>query len=474
MATATESALGTIVLAGDLAGGSDPTNPQLTPTGVIPGEYKGPGVVVDAKGRILYARQVGASDVPCATSSSCGTVAIGPDIVSTTVDAHTQISLKKASKTDLGVVKLGAGFSQTCCEIFVDYPAATTTKFGAVIVKPASNFVIDDAGNLSIPTASTSVPGVVKVAVGNGLAYANDTLTFTPSTATVSVKGFVQVGSGFTVASGVVSVPNASASVAGAFRMDGLYFYLNTATGTYSIVRAANSSDIGLIKVGSGLQIDPDGTLNRSYGAAATTTTKGMVQVGTGLSVAAGVLSFPAPDATTSSKGVIVPGTNVLITSGIIRLANAAGTATKGIIGTSSSKLSIVNGLIDFGPSVALIDKQNTFTKHQVVQKVTTTWASSIALDSSLSNTFDVQLAGATTFTLPTNLVPGAQFNIILRQGASTAYSVAFSSEWKFLDAHGITALGPVISTAFGSISLVTVTVLNSNTLICQIARDFT
>ena len=54
MALATNSTPGSIVLAGDLTGSANA--PELRVTGVVPGAYGPANIVVDAKGRLIYAK----------------------------------------------------------------------------------------------------------------------------------------------------------------------------------------------------------------------------------------------------------------------------------------------------------------------------------------------------------------------------------------------------------------------------------
>lgn len=471
MAVATDTALGTVLLAGDLAGSSNANSPQLTPTGVIPGVYKGACVVVDTKGRILHARSLASYDVGCATDTECGVVSVTSNHFIT--KNGDEISLKKASATEYGVVKIGEGFGKDCCEIFVDYVEATETTLGVVTVPTAGNIAIDGAGNISVPIATGSVIGLVKAVNANGLNLTDGLLTYTPPDATGAAKGYVQIGSGFVVAAGQLSIPTASTSATGLFRMSSDFDF---SSNTYSYTDVATASTIGFVKIGSGLNVDEDGTLNRGPGVA-TTSVKGVVRVeaANGLAISGGVLSWAPSDATTSVKGVVQIGASMAVSSGVVSMTNASGTATKGIVGVSGNgNLKIEDGLIDFGPNVAMLDSQNIWTAGQAVAKVTNAGASgTTALNFANGNVFDVTLVGNTTFSAPTNMVGGGQYIIIIRQDSTGGRTLTFPAGWTFLDSKGNATIGKVIGSSANAISVITLTAVDGTNAICQINRNF-
>lgn len=469
MAVATESALGTVLLAGDLAGSSNANSPQLTPTGVTPGVYKGASVVVDSKGRILHARPLAGYDVGCATATECG-------VVSVSANHHIdltgeKVSIKKASADNYGVVKLGNGFSKDCCEIFVDYPEATTTHHGVVTVPTSGNLLVDGAGNLSVPVGTTTVQGLVYAPVGGPITNTANTLSYTPPNASASVSGFVTVGNGFTVAAGELSIPTASASEKGLFRFNSSFTY---ASNTYSYPTVATASSVGLVKIGTGFVMDEDGTLNRGAGIASTIA-KGIVQVpsANGLSVTGGVLTWAPSDATAAVKGVVQVGSSMTVSGGTVSMANASGTTTKGIVGVTSQNFTITNGMIDLGPNVVRRSSVNVYTKAQVTAKVNLTYSASQTIDFSLGQVFDLTLTGNVTLNTPTNMVNGGRHILILRQDATGSRTVTFSSDWQFVDSATVNAtVARTIGNIPNSISILNITVANGKALV-QIDRHF-
>lgn len=319
MAIATGSALGTVVLAGDLAGGMDPTGPQLAPTGVVPGQYKGATVVVDAKGRIVHARKLSGMDVPCADTDTCGIVKIGHFIDSETVDDKTVISLKEGSKDDFGVVKLGTGFGKDCCEIYVDYPEATSTARGGVYAPAGSTVKMTPEAELSIALGTSSAPGVVSVTTGAGLALTGSTLSFVPAQATYP--------NATTTGLGVVSVPTANGlTIAnGIATLDGIGLPYPNATpttkGIVSIPTASGLSVTGAVASFNGLLA--------TY-PAATTSTKGLVTVGSSINVASGNISVPT--ATTSVMGQIRGDADFQVTAGTLSYQKVATSSVMGYV----------------------------------------------------------------------------------------------------------------------------------------------
>ena len=146
-----------------------------------------------------------------ASSSAFGHVKIG-----TNIDNNDGIiSVKTASRSDLGLVKIGTGLNVTSAGVITvdstvgDYtlPTASASQLGGV--KVGSGLSISDAGVLSanVPTASASQLGGVKV--GSGLSISNGVLSNNYSydlpTASASQLGGVKVGSGLSISSGVLS-----------------------------------------------------------------------------------------------------------------------------------------------------------------------------------------------------------------------------------------------------------------------------
>ena len=316
----------------------------------------------------------------------------------TPVDGLSQceIYVKDGSLTDAGVVQIGSGITVEDGVISTDIgllTPATTSVLGGVIVPVSSNVEVDVAGNISVPIATSSTLGVVKV--GSGLSVdGSGVLSFSSAslpvatetvlgcvkegsgvtiqidgtidvdsttfpTATTLVKGVVQVGSNINVSSGVISVADATTGVKGVVQVGS---NIGVTSGVISVADATTSVK-GVVQIGTGTGLSVSGGV--LSGADATTAAKGVVQIGTGsgLSVSSGTLS--GVTATTSVKGVVQVGTNIGVTSGVISVADAT-TGVKGVvqvgtnIGVTSGVISVadattgVKGVVQIGTGSGL------------------------------------------------------------------------------------------------------------------------
>jgi hypothetical protein len=348
---------------------------------------------------------------------------------------ETTIYLNDASTTKKGVVKLGSGFS--------------------VDSNGTANFDIT-----SVATASTGAKGVVQISTGGGISVSNGVISATaiPDATTIS-KGIVQIGQNLTVSNGVVSVPYASASVAGAFKVgygltmtDGVLgldmtkVASTTQTGlvrigaglnvTNGIISAgsniASASNIGAVKIGSGVSVTGDGTISVTAGSVpdATYSSKGQVQIGSNITVTNGTISIPA--ATSGVLGVVKVNTTLglSITNGVLSANYADGTNPGLVRITNTNNLVATTGYIDVGPNIPKRDSANTFSKAQVVSMTTAAFASTITLDFSKSNSFLFTAGSNFTLANPTNVVPGGVYYIIVDN--TSGYSITWGSNFKF------------------------------------------
>lgn len=148
---------------------------------------------------------------------------------------------------------------------------------------------LSDGVSISITDAS----GTTTATVSNGGYTASSPLDITSGVisiadATASTKGVVSVGSNISVNNGAISVSDASTSVKGVVQLE------SSVTGTAGLVpdsAAVKSYADSVVKTytaSSPLSIDSSNAISI---ADATTSTKGVIQVGTGLSVNAGVVS---------------------------------------------------------------------------------------------------------------------------------------------------------------------------------------
>lgn len=552
MAQATNTQLGEIILAGDLAGNGGAqvgTDPQLkTMPGLTPGSYSIPTITVDAKGRVTAIASGGAGLVdllPHASTTRSGIVSVGDNlyiagepesgfwtinfggtlaggtatglsnqacaqysfdlvvdagavqrvtingsnaqtvtalvtalnvvlvgataglingnivIASNTEGRYSKIVIsnvglfgcitgfvsigsatagngscelyaKRGSNTDYGVVKIGAGIDVTDGVISVNaagsLPAATSTTLGGVIVPTGGGLAIDGSGNLSIPLATSTTPGVITV--GAGLVVAAGVVSVDLASlpaATTSVKGTVQVGNNISVTGGLISVADATAGAKGVARIGA---GLSVVSGVVSM-KAATAGELGAIKVGTGLAIDGAGVLSTTALPDASTSVKGIVQIGTGLSVTAGVVSTAL--ATSGVAGVVRVGSGLTVASGVIS-APVATTGTPGIIsGGAAGRVTVVAGVIDIDPAgIPLTTVANTFTGAQTVAVVNIGASTSITPDFSASNVFTWAPSGSVaTVNSPTGAQAGGIYTMVINTPATAmTYTWPASFKW--------------------------------------------
>lgn len=307
MTAASNSALGTIKLTGDLQAGSG-ENPVLVPSGVIPGEYATVHKIhVDSKGRIVW---VGGEpeelkeDVPLATHSVVGSVKPGKNITY----SNNTIDVDKGSTTTVGIVKLGDGLeiNGTTGATDVVIPDATTTSFGkargnnlAIIADNGGDLYVNPIGFCQeVGKTSSSQLGFMKI--GYGLNIVNgDTLAVNYPIATTSTLGAIKPGEGFSVAGEYLSAKFASNTEYGIINNSAQNFYIDPNNKIY--LHACWYSLYGHIYGVSGPNISIDNsthTLSANYSFndfsdICSASTFGKTQIGNNINVSNGVISVP-------------------------------------------------------------------------------------------------------------------------------------------------------------------------------------
>lgn len=387
MASATNTQLGEIQLAGDLAGNGGAqvgTNPQLkTIPGLVPGSYSIPNITVDAKGRITSITNGGADLlrlIPAATATRAGVVSIGDN-------------LYVAGEADAGYWKVGYNgqltllsptglVDQSCAQysfnVSVDNGSVqTVTIYGAqaptietLIVQVNQHLQGAVLGLLNgdlaiVSTTEGNTSSVVLSEAGlfaciNGFV---DVGAETPGNGSCEIYakrgskldyGVIKVGSGLEVEDGVVSfnaenLPLANTTTLGVVSVPEAGNIDVDVSGAISIP-AATASTPGVVQIGSGLKMTGSSlSVDAATLPNATASTKGVVQVGTGLLVSNGVISVDGaaiviPDATTSSKGVVRVGSGLAVTAGVIS-APVATDSTTGVAQIGAG-LSVSSGVI--------------------------------------------------------------------------------------------------------------------------------
>jgi hypothetical protein len=315
MAQATTTTPGTIVLAGDLTGGSA-YSPQLAPTGVNPGEnamYR--KMYVDSKGRTVW---ISPSLLDLPVIGLASTTAYGkvkPDssftISNGTISTSIAGLLPTCSTSVKGIMQVGTGLSVTNGTISIDINA--------------------------LPIATTSVKGIMQV--GTGLSESSGTISLDAPEATISSKGIVQIADQYlNVSSGVVSLDTASLPIGSTSQLG----VLQTGTGLSSgngilTLTVATTSSLGLVTIGDNLTIT--GPI-LSLENIATSSTAGIVQPSNPFEIAVdGTLSVNLPDGTDSQKGILQVGSGLVVSNGVVSVdtSQVATTSVNGFLELPSS-----------------------------------------------------------------------------------------------------------------------------------------
>ena len=219
----------------------------------------------------------------------------------TTYAAGTTANLKTGTETTAKVwsAKAIADYVQT---------AASTTAKG--VVKIGSNINVS-SGTISVATATTNALGLVKVPTANGLKVASGEISV--SLAATNTFGTVKVGSNISVSGGTISLSKANVTTA-------LGYTPPTTNTTYTAFKGSGST------AAAGLVPKPSTTAG---------TTKYLCENGT--------WKVP-PDtdttygnATTSAKGVVQIGNNITVSSGKISITKANVTSALGYTPAESS-----------------------------------------------------------------------------------------------------------------------------------------
>lgn len=333
----------------------------------------------------------GVISVPDATTSSQGVMQLGDGLVapagvlatanattstiggaktgtaSTTgidIDGSGVISARTGSASQLGLVRIGSGLSITGGGVLTlnDTVDATTSNKGVVQVGSGFNVsagvlsvqnasstpgvaqigggLTATGANLSLPVATTGVRGAMQP--GSGINISAGVISVDPSAsdATTSSKGVVQIGSNLLVTGGVVSRDgwrDATAAVKGLIQVGSGF---TVSSGSLSVAQASTST-FGGCAPGTGISVDGDWVITADD---ATTSTKGIVNIGSNIKVTSGTISIP--NASTIIKGVMQAGVGVNITNGVLGIGELATTSSKGVVQIGNQGISVVLGVI--------------------------------------------------------------------------------------------------------------------------------
>ena len=325
---ATLSTLQTYILTGNAA-----TATKLSPGAAIN------GVTFDGSAPITI-------NPTAATSTTLGGVIVPATATSGISNSSGTISLASASSTQLGAVKIDNNTITLNGSSQIQYllPQATNSILGGVTVDGTT--ITASSGTISVPTATNLALGLVKV---DGTTIGISSGTISVPTATTSALGLVRAdNSSITIASGVLTatysytLPASTASALGGVIVQSAATSGLVNTSGSIVLAQASSTQLGGVKIGTGISIDGAGIISTtvySLPTASNTVLGGVKVDGSTVIINSGTISATRPLATSSTQGeVIIPavGTSGLIlgtggTAGQVSLATASTTQLGGV-----------------------------------------------------------------------------------------------------------------------------------------------
>ncbi len=437
-------------MGGDFSPSSTGSIPQLRATGVTAGTYGPASIVVDAKGRAIFAKQITWEQLqnvfPTASTSEKGFMKVGGNL---TVN-NGVISLPKATTQVLGVVQAGENFSIDGSGVLsVGVPYATTSTYG--VVKWGGGTWVNPSGNLQQwwwknAQAWNETPddfsnaGMVKVNTDpdSGLEVGDGILTGRISDATF--HGQVKINEsgnlGFFISEdGVANIHDAFFNLYGIVKpedFDTDYFEIS-AGGVLSLdltgfsIPTATDTVLGGVQVGSGLFIDANGAVSNDSLQPATTSSLGTVQLAFNRGFQVSGQELETVNASASNRGVVQLGAMGFLTTGVTGVQDYAGlrfwrsgSAFPGVMrgsATSGGDVNIVNGDIFFTDNIPRLNTANTYTKSLVTELIQLNSGTSVTPDFIASNTFEITVNNATaTIANPINVVAGEIVQITVKK----------------------------------------------------------
>ena len=201
-----------------------------------------------------------------ATSLALGGVLIPATATSGIVNTSGTISLASASSTQLGAVLIDNSTITLNGSNQIQYvlPTATSSILGGV--KPDGTTITNTSGAISVPTATSGSLGVVKVD-GTTIGISNGTISV--PTATNLALGLVKPdNTSITISAGVLTatysytLPASTASTLGGVIVQSAAVSGLVNTAGSIVLAQASGTQLGGVKIGTGISIAGDGTIS--------------------------------------------------------------------------------------------------------------------------------------------------------------------------------------------------------------------
>lgn len=353
------------------------------------------------------------------------------------------LSVDLATSSTPGRVAIGTGFlkNQSAGALVVNSARLTTSAYPnnePGVCRPGTNMAVAGDGTLShtFPDATGAVKGIVQI--GTNLSVVDGVVSYTGGAdATGGSAGIMQVGSGLSVSAGIISVADATPSSKGIVSVGS---GLSVSSGVISASLAdATPSAKGVVQIGTGLVVS--GGLVQLDLPNATSSTMGVVQnfSGSGITINdSGVMSSSGTLATASTKGVIIPGTSMDVVNGELSIAIAS-TTKKGLM-QAGSGLTATAGVVDVDSSFMRLSTSyvRTFNEKQGSPRDALGTHTSAGYNgypnyTSETNFWKVSLANQAsniTFILPESpgTVSGTVFRIVVSHTGTSSLNITVRS----------------------------------------------
>ena len=262
-----------------------------------------------------------------ATTTTVGGVKVGDHFA---IDSAGDLStnIPTATSSAKGLASVGSNIQLAANTI--DIPSATNTTYGTFVTRQPYFYIDDSTHTMYCHTCASpyfgnpdGLIGYVRGVSGASMSIDWPTSTISCSynfsdfsaTASTSVLGKVQVGDRIDVTDGTISLPDPTDTVYGPIKATGRSFKIDSDGRLFWDTDYWASTAFGGHVRPDGVTIKFSDVANAviSHDPAdtpvATTTSKGIVQAGSGFNVSSGVLSVP--DATTSAPGIVQLGDGI-------------------------------------------------------------------------------------------------------------------------------------------------------------------
>ena len=207
-------------------------------------------------------------EIPLVTTTNAGLMSATDKFKLEKLENYT---LPTASESTKGGIKVGDGLGMNGETLNVTLQTATTSTNG--LMSSADKTKLNNLENYTLPTASHTVKGGVKI--GDGLAMIGESLTaetYDLPTASNSIKGGVMIGDGLSMDGDTLNVTLEAASTSANGLMSAADKTKLNGLENYSLTPASSES-LGGIKIGDGLSIDAGGKLNVTLSGGSTSST---------------------------------------------------------------------------------------------------------------------------------------------------------------------------------------------------------